>query len=79
MIGDLAKLIQIPVRVSAMPNSTDYVVRHIPDGVLGQVYVLLARSGAGLGDGDVVAGPAVVEVRGRCSRGSVERRRGRRW
>ena len=43
-------------------GGSDYRVDQIPDGVLGQSYVVLARSDSGFGTGQIIADPAVIEV-----------------
>lgn len=53
-------LIQIPVKVKI--TGKDYKVEKIPDGVSGQVYVLLSLSATKFTDEEFIAGPAILEV-----------------
>ena len=48
------------VRLSG--NGIDYKVDKIPNGVLGQSYVVLSRSDVDVSDEQIVAGPAILEV-----------------
>ena len=44
-------------------NDRDYEVDRIPEGVVGQSYVLLSRSSDDFSDSNTVAGPAIIQVR----------------
>ena len=41
----------------------DYGVDRIPEGVVGQSYVLLSRSSDDFSDSNTIAGPAIIQVR----------------
>ncbi|KAL9128950.1 MAG: hypothetical protein Q9217_002466 [Psora testacea] len=55
-------LMKIPVRVRLSGNEKDYKIDKIPDGVLGQCYIVLSRSDYNFSDEQVIAGPAILEV-----------------
>ena len=44
-------------------NGRDYEVDRIPEGVVGQSYVLLSRSSDDFSDSNTIAGPAIIQVR----------------
>ena len=41
----------------------DLGVDRIPEGVVGQSYVFLSRSGDDFSDSNIIAGPAIIQVR----------------
>ena len=53
---------QIPVQARLTGGRKDYKIDKIPDGVLGQSYVVLSTSKSEVRDEDIVAGPAILEV-----------------
>lgn len=44
-------------------NGTHYGIDLIPEGVIGQSYVLLSRSSDDFSDMNTIAGPAILQVR----------------
>ena len=58
-----AQFTQIPVQVRLSAGNIDYQINRIPAGVAGQSYVLLSRSCDDFSDRNVIAGPAILEVR----------------
>jgi len=44
-------------------SSVTYRVSQLPDGVIGQVYLVLSRSNTNFADQNILAGPAILEVR----------------
>ncbi|KAK0517576.1 hypothetical protein JMJ35_000731 [Cladonia borealis] len=57
----LSGLLKIPVRTRIL-NGEDYAVDRIPEGVVGQSYVLLSRSNDDFSDSNTIAGPAIIQV-----------------
>ncbi len=53
---------KLPVQVRLPHEAEHYVVDTIPEGISGQVYVLLSRSEEDFSDANVIAGPAIIEV-----------------
>ena len=43
-------------------HGVDYGVDRIPEGVLGQSYVFLSRSGDDFSDSNIIAGPTIIQV-----------------
>ena len=54
--------LQMPVLARLTIGGSDYRVDRIPDVVIGQSYVVLSRSDRDFRDGNILAGPAVLEV-----------------
>ena len=52
----------MPVVARIANDSRDYTVDEIPNGVAGQVYVVLSTSGVDFADDHTIAGPAVLEA-----------------
>ena len=52
----------MPVVARIANDSRDYTVDEIPNGVSGQVYVVLSASGVDFADDHTIAGPAVLEA-----------------
>lgn len=44
------------------PDLADYRVDTVPEGALGQVYVVLSRSDVDFSDEQIIAGPSIIEV-----------------
>lgn len=63
--------VQGAVLVEAVQNG-DSVSTTVPDGVAGQVYVLLVRGDGGVTDANTLAGPAVLEVADAVGSGATE-------
>ena len=55
-------LSKLPVKVRITRGDKDYKIDAIPDGVSGQVYVVLSKSKTDFSDEHIIAGPAILEV-----------------
>ncbi|KAL9065517.1 MAG: hypothetical protein Q9161_008169 [Pseudevernia consocians] len=58
----ISGLLKMPVVARITNDSSDYTVDEIPNGVSGQVYVVLSASGVDFADDHTIAGPAVLEA-----------------
>lgn len=55
-------LLKLPVKARITRGYKDYKIDAIPDGVSGQVYVVLSKSETDFSDENIIAGPAILEV-----------------
>lgn len=53
---------KLPVKARITAGNKDYKIDAIPEGVAGQVYVVLSKSDTKFNDENIIAGPAILEV-----------------